>query len=227
MTEEMSKLYENLLRKTRQAFERSQIRAYAQRHDHKWFYEVSATPINRGGIWIVGFNWGAKQNENYPEPNEQPSKNFSELGFSNELGSFSRLLRYLTRYFSVGEIETITQTNFCFFRSAKAEEINALDLQLSAPLFIELIEKTCPSTILAFSRRLQQYLADNKMVVNMSEREVISGNRLIRVSKGDFSTNQRRTPIFFLPHPNYPISKQARDEAWKFCLDDRSSGKPH
>jgi hypothetical protein len=38
------------------------------------------------------------------------------------------------------------------------------------------------------------------------------------------SLKDRRVPIHFLPHPNYPLGGDARRQAWKFCFESRLNG---
>lgn len=208
----------NLLNRIELAFNQSDIKAYCEANNLKWFYDLCATPIIPGAPLIVGFNWGAAKGMEYKLLS--PQERFIDLHNKKYLGSMSRIVPYLTQYFSEEILEIIGQTNFCFFRSAKGYQISKKDLDLCKSIFFEFLEKAVPSNILCFSGRLKDYLFSSGLLNNLRKKEITfrKGNREVAYTAVKATLNITGCKIAFLPHPNYPISSIARRQAWEFCF---------
>lgn len=189
-------------------------------------YNVAATRIIPRNPLILGFNWGAQQEERYTPV--VVDKTFLELLNGNDLGSMKRLQRYLVEYLCMDDLalEKVGQSNYCFFRSKRDGEIVKSDLELCRPLFERFLEIAQPSVILCFSSKLRNYLIGDKRVREPIWQSVTtpnSANHPYAACKGFLQINGSRIPIYFLPHPNSRISKTARDEAWSFAFKGNAS----
>ena len=209
--------FRHLLEETRKAFEISYIKQFAEGQCPKleWYYSVCATRIEPERLFILGFNWGAKDGECYCPQKNYPSESFMELGY-NELGSLDRVKPWLSKYLPEKDLKEIGQSNFCFFRSKRADQITSHDRKLCHPLISKLINMARPKTIIGLSAQLRDHLLPSCQSVKthdlMFERGAIKVT--YKIAKGEFKS----IPICFLPHPAYRLPKQKVEEAWSFCL---------
>lgn len=203
----MVNIFNELLEKTKDAYERSDIKSFG------WYYSISSTPLKKNATLLVGLNWGVSpEGEHEPQP-QMPDKPFKEIG---DLGSFKRVIPYLDKYLPNDEL---VQSNFCFFRSKKESQLTQKDFELSTPLFNELVETISPTKIIGFSNKLRDYFLKNTELFQGQEPYSISSNKgTLQIIKGTYSVNGKKIPTYFLPHPNYPISSDARDKAWNYCF---------
>ena len=126
----------------------------------------------------------------------------------------------MKEYLQNDDIDNCVQTNFCFFRSDKEDRITKDDLQLSTPLFRKLIQIVMPKKIIGFSGKLRDYFLDNNLLVSHDDSPIKSNNTTLLVSKGIYQIEQKKIPIYFLPHPNAHYTSEARKEAWQFCFPE-------
>lgn len=208
--------FNKLLEKTKDAYYKSEV--YKNNGNKNWGYSVTATSFEKHAKVIVGFNWGVGKNWNVPEgsngaQNVYPMKNFSSS--YEELGSLKRVHNLFHEYF---EIIPEIQVNYCFFRSEKENQITPYDLDLCSELFNELIEYLEPSMLISFSKFLNDYLEKTDKLIYINTLEIKSGNRNFSVTKGKVKLNKKEIDYFNLPHPNYPITKEARVKAWDYCF---------
>lgn len=209
----MKKVLDNLLAELGQAYEQSDIKK------NELHYSLITTTMKKRGPLILGFNWGVKQDEKY-----SPQTTIEEAIFKNgDVGSLSRIFPYCEKYFGDDFLERASQSNYCFFRSKSESEITPKDIGLCEPIFDKLIDVMEPSSILCFSSKLRDYLLSNNRV---------KAKESIKISYKRGSTQMTYEPIkamltsgvkiMFLPHPNYPMKKEARAEAWEFCCGGRN-----
>lgn len=209
-------MFLRLLDETRAAFEKSQIRRIAEDAGKNWRYSVCATRINVDSPLILGFNWGARVGEEYPPQVILPTESFLELP-RKDLGSLSRIIPLLHEF--LGEdAARIGQSNFCFFRSKKEDQIREYDLGLCIPLFRELLHAARPSRILSLSTRLRQHLKTIGALSGIEEKAIPLRRGTYTAMRGRVVLDEVSCPILFLPHPNYPMPGAARREAWAFCF---------
>lgn len=210
----MKKELEKLLYDLAEIYPKSDIAKFSKEANEEWHYGLVTTELRPNQPLIVGFNWGAaKDYRHTPQTEIKPTRLEEE-----DLGSMKRVLGYGHRYLKIDLGKSASQTNYCFFRSKKESQITQYDLDLCSPLFDRLIATLKPSMILSFSSRLRDYLINNQKAVVTESRTIPfqSGKqtRSIRAIKARLDSG---TEILFLPHPNYPMKKQAREEAWEFC----------
>ncbi len=204
-------LYSELLRETAKAYELSEIKKF------NWYYSVCSTPIHLNSTLVLGFNWGVgnQQKHEAQKENEMPTVPFDEM---TDLGSMNRTLAYFTKYCKDGIQSQFVQSNYCFFRSKKDKDISSKDLELSNPLFESFLKYTSPSRIISFSSRLRNYLLNSNRLDSDTPHTIKSNKKSVIVSKATLLKENQSTPIYFLPHPNYPITNEARDAAWLYCF---------
>lgn len=206
-----------LLEETRIAFEQSDIKNC---QNPPWNYSITATPIKKDRLLLIGFNWGAAEGKPYSPQTAIPQNWFMEMA-GKELGSFSRVQSMLERH-CPDDLEEVGQTNFCFFRSANESQITQRDLELSTPLFERFLSIAQPKAILGFSSQLRDHLIASDWLEEKEEKsiEYKSGekNATCYVVKGTCTIDGRTIPIALLPHPNSPLRKEVREEAWRFCF---------
>lgn len=209
-----------LLTATKEAFEKSDIRRVAEQCGRRWFYHVAATRIVPGRPLLLGFNWGASKRADYHEPVSPPRDTFRELLEARELGSFARLAPYLVKHLPDVPFAEFGQSNYCFFRSETADQISGSDLELCRPLIDRLLEVAKPKMILGFSKRLRDYLTTSVMLpAALQESPPICLTRgSYKSAVGTMTIKADSLPIAFLPHPNFPMPRHAREQAWQFCF---------
>lgn len=204
--------FNKLLSETRQAYEKSEI--YPLSIKNNWSYSVTATGIFIGKPLIVGFNWGAAQGDNYKPQRDYPFEHFE--GLYDDLGSFKRTIPYFHDFYP--KALTGMQTNFCFFRSQRENQISAKDLQSSLPLFLKYVEYSKPSILITFSSSLKNHLIKNDLLVDYQDKMISSSNKLIHPLKGQFVYQGQKIKLVYLPHPNTPVTSEARKKSWEFCF---------
>lgn len=219
-----NEVFSRLLAKIKTAYDSSDIKKYCEKNGHQWAYELCATKITNNKPLIIGFNWGAASDGDYPPQKDYPTATFDDLFRKKDLGSFSRVVPYCNQYISPSFIHEAGQSNFCFFRSQRADQITERDLDLCKPIFKEFLESITPSLLLCFSSKLRDYLIDSHLTTNLHSKEltdnVVGGReRTYKVAKGDYIAGQK-LKTYFLPHPNYRIQQTTRDKAWEFCFRD-------
>ena len=211
----MKEKLEVLLSELAKTYEISDIRTECLKNNLAWHYSLVTTAFEIHMPLIVGFNWGATENVSY-----EPQKNIDKANFLNEdLGSLRRAEAFFSRHLGPNQIESASQTNFCFFRSHKESQISKHDILLCQPIFERLIGILQPSYIICFSVQLKKSLLKLNLLENIKAQEIKweSGAREITYSacKAYFKGIGE---IYFLPHPNYPLSGTAREKAWEFCF---------
>ena len=141
------------------------------------------------------------------------------VDFSQEdVGSLSRIFPYCKKYFGNDFMSSITQSNYCFFRSKTESQIKSSDIELCEPIFTRLIDVIKPSSVLCFSSKLRDFMLRNNKIVSIQSKEIkyTIGNSIITYNAIK-ATLTSGIEICCLPHPNYPMKGEARNEAWEFC----------
>ena len=203
-----------LLKELSCLYEQSEIKQYCINHGLQWHYALVTTKMIKDEPLIVGFNWGAAKGVDY-----KPQTTIEYGGFNDEdTGSLNRIKPFCSQYCGEEFLDSASQTNYCLFRSHKAEEIQHSDIKLCEPIFESLIYTLRPSVLLSFSSKLRDYLISKNKIADLQKKtiEFQSGERKVMytTAKG----NLGETPILFLPHPMYQMTSSARQEAWDFCF---------
>ena len=156
----MESILNELLTDLERAYSQSEIRKYCIENGYEWFYSLVSTSMKPGGPLVLGFNWGASSDEKY-----KPQRTISKTDFSEEdVGSLTRIFPYCRKYFGNDFISTITQSNYCFFRSKTENQIKLSDIELCEPIFIRLIDIIEPSYVLCFSSKLRDFMLLNDKI---------------------------------------------------------------
>ncbi len=210
MQAELSKLLSELGK----VFSNSDIKEYCLINGHQWSYSLVSTTLEQNGPLVIGFNWGASKGEDYSPQKEIKKTNF----LTEEVGSLSRIFPYCRRYFGEDFLSKITQSNYCFFRSQKESQITQRDIELCEPIFEQLVGILNPSSILCFSSKLRDSLLKNGRIKSTEMFDIKYDRGSLKVTYTAIkATLNSGVEISFLPHPNYPMKGEARQEAWKFC----------
>ncbi|GLR62785.1 hypothetical protein [Marinospirillum insulare] len=211
----MKKELEGLLGELEDIYSTSDIYQACLDKGYNYGYGLISTCLKPGRPLFLGFNWGAGSGTDFSSQQTVEPEPFLE----QELGSFSRIVPYCRQYFSETDIAEASQSNFCFFRSESEKDISQHDIQLCLPIFDKLINIIQPSIVLGFSGKLRNHLTSQNLVQDLSTKEITfkrgKSNITYLTQKGFL---QGGTKICFLPHPNYPMQKQAREQAWEFCF---------
>jgi len=217
--------FRQLLQRTESAYQQSDVKKNFP--DKNWGYSVTATQIMKGKPLIVGFNWGvdsawtAAGNE-YAAQKEYPLRIFG--GNYDDLGSLQRTISFFHDHFP--RAAQGMQTNYCFFRSEREDQVSGKDLELSRPLFEEYLKFSEPSTIITFSSKLRDYLISTERVKDEDSLYVKYLRGSLQIVKGSYLFDEtKRIPFVYLPHPNSRVSSVDRKRAWQFCLpiDDETN----
>ena len=137
-----------------------------------------------------------------------------------DVGSLTRIFPFIRNYFGEEYLSKVSQSNYVFFRSKTESQITPADIERCRPVFIKLIEILEPSAIICLSAKLRKHLLDSNQVSELREKLISfkRGSRLVEfvACRGTFTAD---VDIKFLPHPNFPMTRDARLEAWRFCCE--------
>lgn len=211
----MQKELESLLLELETAYSKSNIAEICERKGVSWGYGLASTSLKPHRPLFLGFNWGAGNGINFSSQRTIEAESFLE----QDLGSFRRIVPYCQKYLSEDELAEASQSNFCFFRSKSESQISAYDIKLCEPIFNNLLSILKPSLVLGFSGQLRTYLTKKGFVENIRSKDISfrrgASDITYRAQKGIL---KGKVEIFFLPHPNYPMRKEARNQAWDYCF---------
>ncbi len=214
MNREEIDFFNELLAETKIAYNQSSIKGKG------WWYSVTATRIMKNKPLIVGFNWGVDSKSMQKGDKHEAQKEYPDVCFEDiykELGSLKRVKPYFEKYYP--DALSGMQTNFCFFRSEKEDQVSEGDLELSSKLFDKYLDYSAPSIIISFSKKLGDYLEKKGKLKHVQKEDIKSGKKIIQPIRAKFQDSNNNVIAFVsLPHPNYPISGEARDKAWEFCF---------
>lgn len=175
----------------------------------EWAWSLAATQLYTDSLVIVGFNWGAAQMEKYDPQEILPDQPWPK----QDLGSLARTLPYLQTYFPDIDLDTIVQTNYCFFRSHKEGDISSRDVVLTHSIFLDLLQDLRPKHVLVFSAILRDRILPQ--LNHIKEAEITSGNKKPKAIRATWSIGGREIPVGIVPHPNNAITGEARDKCWE------------
>lgn len=223
--------FDLLVKEIKLAYASSDIKKrYADEKGLNWHWDVCTRIIPHSAL-ILGFNPGAKDKECYKPQMEPCNEGFLDVcngRNGHDAGSLSRLLSYLGKYpkfFPQSVIEQMGQANYCFFRSQNAGQISDKDLLLCQPIFRRFLAIARPSMILCVSSRAQGFLVESGMVSAESLVEsppfiFHKGQTTVEYHSktGLILLDNKKVPVYFLPHPNYRIPTDVRERAWAFCF---------
>ena len=205
-----------LLEQLDSIYDASEIKKLCDEKGHKWGYSLVTSAMERSAPLILGFNWGATQNEEYPNQKSVEKTNFE----TEDVGSLKRIFPLIRNHFGAEYLSKVSQSNYCFFRSKTENQIKESDIERCRIIFSGLIEILEPSAILCFSAQLRKYLIGTNQVSDLKEKTIKfeRGSREIEFMavRGTFASG---VDIKFLPHPNFPMKRDARLEAWQFCCE--------
>ncbi|XOV94271.1 MAG: hypothetical protein ACFHWX_06105 [Bacteroidota bacterium] len=192
-----------LLAKIKTQYDESEI----QKQKH--YYSLTSTRLEKGVPLIVGFNWGYSKDYNHTPQSIYPTGLFKDIE-SEDLGSLKRTIPYFNEYFQEGL--NAVQTNICFFRSPRQHDIYPDDVKLCLPIFNELVSFLNPSAMISFTKSILDYIEVDQTGDKI--KMIKSGSRNISAIKSTYDS----VPFYYLPHPNYPCTREARNEVWNYCF---------
>jgi len=181
-----------------------------------WHYSLCNSVPKIGQPLIIGFNWGIESN--YKK--QTISDLNTEIDWS-ELVNLKEIKPYLEKYFIKHPITNYNQTNYCFFRSKKQNQISKKDIELSEPIFFDFVSKIKPEYIVSFSAKLRDTFIKKGYLKYYSKKIVFDGKKNIYAYHGFVKIDNWWTYIYFLPHPSYwnriNNKKTTLEELWKIC----------
>ena len=212
MREKLNELLEQLV----PIYDASDIKKNSEKDGQKWGYSLVTSAMERSAPLILGFNWGANKEEKYENQEFMKVSDFEK----EDVGSLKRIFPLIRNYFGEEYLSKVSQSNYCFFRSKTESQITPADIERCRPVFIKLIEILEPSAIICLSAKLRKHLIDSNQVSELREKVIKfkRGSRLVEfvAFRGKFASG---VDIKFLPHPNFPMTRDARLEAWEFCCE--------
>lgn len=211
----MKEKLNTLLEKLDKIYDESDIKKYCTHQKQSWGYSLVITPMEPGAPLILGFNWGASQGEKYENQSNIEKTNFLNV---KDIGSLKRIFPFIYQHLGEDYLVKTSQSNYCFFRSKAENQISEADIKRCSGIFDELIEVLAPSSIICLSAKLRKYMIMTEKVCNRQEKTISfnRGNANIEfvAIRGTLASG---VGINFLPHPNYPMTCEARSKAWQFC----------
>ena len=91
------------------------------------------------------------------------------------------------------------------------------DSELTRPIFLRLLADLRPKRVIAMSARIASEL--ESILLEPKKKLVDNGRRKIELIKSSLPEEYGGGRFMYIPHPNSPVLKQARDEAWKFAFE--------
>ncbi|RYC51858.1 hypothetical protein [Flagellimonas olearia] len=203
MTSE-ERFFHQLMGKTRALFLKS--KTFEKHQDKNWNSAICETPIQISKGLFFGLNWGGNnigQQTTYPEKHRKRDWQF-----------ISHSRKYFREYLN-SEIEDLNYSNFCFFRTPKAHQLENTDWELAYPLFKEYVDFINPPWTLMLGKSnyaLSQHISSKQefSVWDDVNKKTVYGYTGILFSK---------YPLGAVPHPQARISSDARNEIWKTITD--------
>ena len=212
----MKERLNELVKQLGQVHDASDIKSWCKENDQTWGYSLVTSAMEKSAPLILGFNWGANEGEKYPNQESLEATNFE----TQDVGSLKRIFPLVRHYFGEEYLSKVSQSNYCFFRSNTESQITPADIERCRPVFVKLIEILEPSAIICFSAKLRKHLIDTNQVSDLREKAIKfkRGSSLVEfvACRGKFTSG---VDIKFLPHPNFPMTREARLETWKFCCE--------
>lgn len=212
----MEKKLNALLEKLDQIYEDSDIKKTCTEKNQQWGYSLVTTPMERLAPLILGFNWGAAQGQIYQNQTSIKKTNFLD----EDVGSLRRIFPLIRQHLGENYLARTSQSNYCFFRSATEDQISEADIKRCSGVFSELIQILAPSSIICLSAKLREHLIKTEKVCNRQDRTIRfrrgSSDIEFVAIRGMLASG---VDIKFLPHPNYPMKREARSAAWQFCCE--------
>ena len=206
---------EDLFQKIDNAFNKSNIKQQSEKNS--WFYSLCNSKPKIGQPIIVGFNWGVSYNHK-----KQTYSDLKSVMNWNQMPSIEKIKPFIEKYFPRLN-NSFNQTNYCFFRSKKEDEISDFDINLCEPIFYEFISRVKPRFILAFTKKLRETLIKNGMIKYLNKKSVFDGKKIITSYHGFVNFGGWWSYIYILPHPNYwnriNNQKEVLDQLWDICIN--------
>lgn len=198
------------------AYKKSDIRLKSEKNS--WFYSLCTSKPKIGQPLIVGFNWGVSSNHR-----KQIYADLESVIDWNQMSSLQKTKPFIEKYFPRIRPDSFNQTNYCFFRSKKENEISDFDINLCEPIFYEFISRVKPRFILAFSKKLRETLMKNGMIKYLNKKSVFDGKKTITAYHGLVNFGGWWSYIYLLPHPSYwnriNNREEVLDQLWKICIN--------
>ena len=94
-----------LLKKLGPIYETSDIKKYCRKEGHEWSYSLVNSSMERSAPLILGFNWGAAQNEKYSSQPTIEKTNFETA----DVGSLKRIYPFIREHFGEDYLSKVSQ----------------------------------------------------------------------------------------------------------------------
>jgi ribonuclease R len=199
----ISKIYDQLAI----AFEKSDIKKYALKNSKEWYYSLSETDFCSDSIAILHFNPTA-DDKNYLAQLCLPENKIDQEKWNS-------IVSIINEQNGNGEAGRMVEFYFCPFRSSDESLLTELDLELSLPIFGEVLKEIKPKVILSFSPTLQQLFTANKAITNLEVFNIKQGAKNYLVEKGTIKIGKKKVTIAFLPDLGLnKINKNSLTQIW-------------
>jgi len=183
-------------------------------------YGLTSTRLSKNAKVVLGLNWGTGKNadincwrHNTP-PHDVPEKSWKDLT-PDDLGSLVRIRSKLIQHCPDSEV---IFGNVCLFRTPKASDVSNADLSLSFPVIWRLLTCIEPSLIVFLTTRVFNISEWCQKVAGKEEFELpfMRGAQKVefKAIRATIQLPGREVPACYLPHPNQPLPRAVRDEAW-------------
>lgn len=209
--------YTDLLNKISKEFDKSDIKIKQEKANAEWNYALCATPIQKNKGLILGINWGGNE-KNYEISKIMPN--------GNDVKTYPFIKRsksYLETYFHINiEEVNFNYSNFCFFRSPKANDLSSNDFNLCLPIIKEYIDYIQPPWILSLGTGNIKYLKKYfKTDFECSGPIRIEGN-----SNKAYKGSLMKFNFYNLPHPNaYYLSNDVYKKLWEKIFNSKNDNE--
>jgi len=194
--------FSELLVETDKQYTKSPIYQKQLSHSKRWYYAICATPISKGKGILFGINWGGSDNF-HPQTVMPSGQEVTEYHFIKQSRQF------LEKQWGL-DFKSINfnYTNFCFFRTPKAEYLSLDDYLLSLPLFEKYVHYINPPWLLSIGginiKMLNTFGLLKNIQLHFDNENKFRG----------YSAQLWVYDIFSVPHPNAHLTTEARHTIW-------------
>jgi hypothetical protein len=199
--------FEELLAETAKQFKNSPICKHQMEKSEQWNYSICDTPILKNRPILFGINWGGV--------GIKPQMLTTQWGDITEYPFIKRIKSILEHdlKFNFSNID-FNYTNFCFFRSPRASDLQEDDYKLSIPLFEKYVRYINPQWLLSIGNTSFQKLRQYGLLQDIVQYES-AGSKV----NGYFG-KLWNYDIYSVPHPNAHLSNGSRAEIWACAIKE-------
>jgi ribonuclease R len=121
-------------------------------------------------------------------------------------------------FFPEQPLDQICQIYACPFRVETEDKLFIDDINVTWPDTLASLAEQAPTRFISYSDHLRSYLMGKKLIIDLQQEYVESGNVEFLVARGFLKVGNKRVPIAFLPSLKAKVDNPARRLAWAWAV---------